>query len=154
MRFEGDAWSTATMHSQGNNRLFWTTAIGLSQVLACHGALAGPPPPVAQNQPSHYEHMEAHLDLRAPEHAFTSMETEANFPSAVIHRQIGSEDSVQLPSLGAGNPRLRSSMAELARNFQHEGLPLARLWENKSTLLHIGLNQRGKPGLWLVQKVQ
>jgi len=98
--------------------------------------------------------MEAHLDLRAPEHAFTSMETEANFPSAVIHRQIGSEDSVQLPSLGAGNPPLRSSMAELARNFQHEGLPLARLWENKSTLLHIGLNQRGKPGLWLVQKVQ
>ena len=76
------------------------------------------------------------------------------FPSALIHRQFGGvEQTAQLPSLGAGNPRIRPPLAELARHLQHEGLPVARLWENNSALVHLGLNQRGKPGLWLVQKV-
>ena len=35
----------------------------------------------------------------------------------------------------------------------HEGLPVARLWETKTALLHFGLSPRGKPGLWLIQKV-
>ena len=29
---------------------------------------------------------------------------------------------------------------------------MARLFENKSALVHLGLNPKGKPGLWLVQK--
>jgi hypothetical protein len=36
--------------------------------------------------------------------------------------------------------------------FHHEGLPLARLWENKSALVSLGLNPKGKPGLWITQK--
>jgi hypothetical protein len=40
----------------------------------------------------------------------------------------------------------------LARRIRREGLPIARLLETKSALLSIGLNQRGKPGLWLTQK--
>jgi hypothetical protein len=35
-----------------------------------------------------------------------------------------------------------------------EGLPVARLFETKSALVHLGLNPRGKPGLWLVQKTR
>jgi hypothetical protein len=31
-------------------------------------------------------------------------------------------------------------------------VPIARLWESHSALLSLGLNQRGKPGLWLIQK--
>jgi hypothetical protein len=40
----------------------------------------------------------------------------------------------------------------LAQRFRRERLPLARLWQNHEAMLSIGLNQRGKPGLWLVQK--
>jgi hypothetical protein len=39
-----------------------------------------------------------------------------------------------------------------ARRVHQEGLPVARLWETKSSLLSIGLNQKGKPGLWLIKK--
>ena len=31
------------------------------------------------------------------------------------------------------------------------GLPVARLFESKSALVHLGLSPKGKPGLWLVQ---
>jgi hypothetical protein len=41
-----------------------------------------------------------------------------------------------------------------ARRVHREGLPLARLWGTKSALLSLGLNQRGKPGLWLIQKIR
>lgn len=95
-----------------------------------------------------------HLDLRAPSQTLTSEERAPVFPSAFAHRRFASsEDTAQLPSLGAGNPRARAPLPELARHIQHEGLPIARLWENHSALVHIGLNQRGKPGLWLVQKI-
>ena len=37
---------------------------------------------------------------------------------------------------------------------RREGLPLARLWKSESALLSIGLNQRGKPGVWFTQTVR
>jgi hypothetical protein len=45
-----------------------------------------------------------------------------------------------------------SRVKQLAERFHREGLPVARLWETHSALLSLGLNQRGKPGLWLIQK--
>lgn len=42
----------------------------------------------------------------------------------------------------------------LVRRFHREGLPVARLWENHSALVSLGLNAKGKPGLWLVQKTR
>jgi hypothetical protein len=45
-----------------------------------------------------------------------------------------------------------SRMADLVRRVHREGLPIARLWENHSALVSLGLNQRGKPGLWIIQK--
>ena len=41
----------------------------------------------------------------------------------------------------------------MARRVHREGLPVARLWENHAALVSLGLNQRGKPGLWIMQKV-
>jgi hypothetical protein len=41
---------------------------------------------------------------------------------------------------------------ELVLRFHREGLPIARLWENKSALVSLGFNPKGKPGLWLTQK--
>ena len=49
--------------------------------------------------------------------------------------------------------RIMSRPEEFARRVHREGLPVARLWQGHSALLSLGLNQRGKPGLWLIQKV-
>jgi hypothetical protein len=51
------------------------------------------------------------------------------------------------------NFRGMSDAETLVRRIHREGLPVARLWDSKSALLSIGLNQRGKPGIWLTQKV-
>jgi hypothetical protein len=49
--------------------------------------------------------------------------------------------------------RNRLDVQDFVRRVHQEGLPVARLLESKSALLHLGLSPRGKPGLWLVQKV-
>ncbi len=60
-----------------------------------------------------------------------------------------------LPSLGPDGPRVRipSRFESFARRVQKEGLPLARLYENHAMLISVGLNPKGKFGLWLIQKV-
>jgi len=50
--------------------------------------------------------------------------------------------------------RSRPGVQDFVRRVQREGLPVARLFESKTALLHLGLNPKGKPGLWLVQKVR
>jgi hypothetical protein len=127
-------------------------------ICSLHAAFAAPPgtsPSGLLSKSSVTERTSPiHLDLRAPAQSLASEERAPVFPSAFAHRRFaGTEDTSQLPSLGAGNPRVRAPLPELARHIQHEGLPIARLWENRSALVHIGLNQRGKPGLWLVQKI-
>jgi hypothetical protein len=101
------------------------------------------------------------LDLRAPEtppaeHApIAKDDSAAAFPSAK-HARTVSENRVEdeLPGLGgAAAMRTMSRAQELAQRVQREGVPVARLWETRSALLHIGLSPRGKPGLWLIQKV-
>lgn len=57
-----------------------------------------------------------------------------------------------LESMGTPS-RIDSPMQALARRVHREGLPVARLWENKSALVSLGLNQKGKPGLWIIQKI-
>ncbi len=54
--------------------------------------------------------------------------------------------------IGELNFQVMGQAEILARRIHREGLPVARLLETKSALLSIGLNQRGKPGLWLTQK--
>lgn len=101
------------------------------------------------------------LDLRPPEtapteHAPAAIDASASaFPSAKRAR-IASDNRIEddLPALGGGAPTRTMSRAEvMARRLQHEGLPIARLWESRTALLHVGLSPRGKPGLWLIQKV-
>ena len=136
--------------------------LGVMQSLAWNAAAAppgvSPPAPqahsaVAQNFSQTFSSLSAHLDLRPPARLALSEDKPAAFPSAIIHRQFGAtEQTIQMPS-GASIARIRPPIEEMARRIQHEGLPLARLWENQSALVHIGLNPHGKPGLWLVQKV-
>jgi len=60
-----------------------------------------------------------------------------------------------LPRLGADGPRVRivSPLESFVRRTHREGLPLARLFENRAMLISVGLNPKGKFGLWLIQKV-
>jgi hypothetical protein len=62
----------------------------------------------------------------------------------------------QLPALGAdvAAQPTRSEAEELVRRLHREGLPIARLWETHTALISLGLSPRGKPGLWLIQKVK
>lgn len=101
-----------------------------------------------------------HLDLRPP--SLRELETfraaPADRPSLGRPRTPGDQDgnlrALGFPALGAdaGETRVMSRAESFARRFHREGLPLARLWENHSALVSLGLNGKGKPGLWLVQK--
>jgi hypothetical protein len=107
-----------------------------------------------------------HLDLHPSVTAIAAFEKAAAeksvadrgftvFPSPQHRQALAVESELQLPELGAYRPQARvpSRMEEFARRVHKEGLPVARLWENKSALVSLGLNQKGKPGLWIVQKV-
>lgn len=95
-----------------------------------------------------------HLDLRAPSAAVEVSRAPATFPS-MTHRQLGrSEQTIQLPQLGAAAPQGRPGIQQFVRQVRREGLPVARLFESKSALVHLGLSPKGKPGLWLVQKTR
>ena len=99
------------------------------------------------------------LDLRLPANPATANIRDAAaggdlvpFPS---RPDRDGDTRTPLPTLSAGelNYRTMSQAEILARRVHREGLPMARLWQSKSALLSIGLNNRGKPGLWLTQKI-
>jgi hypothetical protein len=97
-----------------------------------------------------------HLNLHPPVSALVIPEnTAASFPSSLHHQSFGAQQQLQLPNLGAESTqgRIPGRAEEFAQRVRREGLPIARLWENKSALVSLGLNQRGKPGLWFVQKM-
>lgn len=87
------------------------------------------------------------LDLRLP----ATADQDARKPFGRFE-QVGSE--MQSESLHASAEQTRVGGVEaMAQRFRHEGLPVARLWENHAALISLGLNSKGKPGIWLVQKI-
>ncbi len=87
----------------------------------------------------------------------------AEFPSFVRHPSLeasreaadpGSDARGQVLGQQIANQGIRSRIDMFARQVKREGLPVARLWENNAALVHLGLNPKGKPGLWIVQKIQ
>jgi len=77
------------------------------------------------------------------------------FPSFPRRQSLGGQpqEHDESPAFGGLAPtRMESPLQALARRVHHEGVPVARLWENKSALVSLGLNQKGKPGLWIIQK--
>jgi hypothetical protein len=71
----------------------------------------------------------------------------------MMHRQTSTQEPLEHPLLGADGMHARPTIQDLVQKVHREGLPVARLFETKSALLHLGLSPRGKPGLWLVQKI-
>lgn len=127
---------------------------GMAPLLVLNSAIAAPPQ-VRQVQPQVPHPTQTwgpHLDLRAPG-PVAAAEKNAAFPSMSHLHRLGSQEQPPLPALGSDSMRSRPGVQEFVRRVQHEGLPVARLLESKSALLHLGLSPRGKPGLWLVQKV-
>ena len=116
------------------------------------------------------------LDLRPPQEPAsravrdgTGALASASFPSAIHHSDLGktdlggedrgAEDRMRPAAFGADAVSVQeTSQAQIiTQRIQHihrDGLAIAHLWESKSAALNIGLNQRGKPGLWFTQKMQ
>jgi hypothetical protein len=168
------------MFTQQQNWTLQLTALGLCGVALLNTGFAAPPAlhtgmsmlhaastQVRTNTPAGSATRSQRLDLRLPTSPFDTSEREISDPPSArgatefgsFHRRAlgggaappsqSAQGNAALPSTG----RIRSPMEELARRVHREGLPVARLWENKSALVSLGLNQKGKPGLWLVQKV-
>jgi hypothetical protein len=151
-----------------NPRLERLATLGLCGIGVMNLALAVPPgsqrgppgiPPGIQRGAQHLDVRPA-MDLR-PTMAVAE-KTSAAFPSSLHRQTLGRQEQLQLPDLGSDGPRSRiegtqprtmGGAEEFARRVHREGLPVARLWENKSALVSLGLNQRGKPGLWIIQKI-
>lgn len=98
----------------------------------------------------------AGLCALAPMSAALAAAERATFPSSLRREGLGSHEQIELPALGTegGRRRVPSRVEEFARRVHREGLPVARLWENKSALVSLGLNTKGKPGLWVIQKMR
>jgi len=129
------------------NKVIWLTALGVSGLLAFSAANSAPP----QNRPLNPAE---HLDLSAPSNLIEQVANAGAFRSLASNRQTARADEhLQLPSLGSEGMRVQPTMEERVQQFRREGLPIARLWENQSSLVHVGLNQKGKPGLWLIHKL-
>jgi hypothetical protein len=127
--------------------------------LLMQGAFAAPPSIRQQPRPQPQTAAVAqHLDLRAPSHLPETAQSSAQersfgaFPSG--RQSLSSQESMQLPALGSNGVRARPTIQEFVHRVHQEGLPVARLFEGKSALVHLGLNPKGKPGLWLVQKTR
>jgi hypothetical protein len=90
------------------------------------------------------------LDLRPPQ---LSQLADSEIGSANPHSSVADNSvSANLNRLSA--VRSVGAAEEFARRVHREGLPVARLFESKSALVSLGLNQKGKPGLWLIQKTR
>jgi hypothetical protein len=121
------------------------TMIGLCGTVLMNTAIASPP----------IGRSETHrLDLRAPAApAVAAKAYSGNFSPSRGQISDG-QDQVQFAGLSTQDPQMRTTTRaqDLVQRVRREGLPIARLWENKSALVSLGLNQKGKPGLWITQK--
>ena len=135
----------------------WWMRLG---VMACcslglvGSALAAPP----LNQKT-AQRLEPHpsLDLRPSVTALAAINDKptAAFPSGLHRQTLGVQEDIRLPALGFESTQtpVKGRAEELVSRVRREGVPVARLWQNNSALVSLGLNQRGKPGLWLIQKI-
>jgi hypothetical protein len=145
------------MRKSGFQVVVHAAVLGLYWV-AMNTAL-GAPPSHARGPHAEAAHadLHAHLDLRPSANGVATAEAvPATFPSALHRQSLGAQQQFELPAMGAERApsRVPSRAEEFAQRVRREGLPIARLWENKSALLSLGLNKKGKPGLWIVQKIR
>ena len=138
----------------GKTQLARLTILALCALGSISGALAAPPTSQRERlQTRSTAEPRAWLDLRAPTAMVVADKTSEAFPSSLHRQTVGARQEFELPRSEGAPARTPGRVEEFAQRFRREGLPVARLWENKSALVHVGLNQKGKPGLWIVQKI-
>jgi hypothetical protein len=122
--------------------------LGLCGLGSMSAVLASPP-----SGPRAAPHLDLHPIAATPPPEKSEKPSES-FPSSVHQHTLKPQPQLQLPELGANvtQSRVPSRAEEFARRVHREGVPVARLWENKSALVSLGLNEKGKPGLWVIQK--
>jgi hypothetical protein len=143
----------------------WIASCG---AFALHQARAEPPLQkitITMSRESKVSHdaappISARLDLRPPVEVHTR-DAAAPTPAAAEffagnHRRLADDSATRydphvVPS--AESTHIMSPLQNLAHNFRQEGLPVAKLFQSNDALLHLGLNPKGKPGLWLVHKL-
>jgi hypothetical protein len=94
------------------------------------------------------QHAPKTLDLRAPE----LQKWGDAFHASAARNGLASDNKTAAALAEVPIAKPMSGAEAFARRVHEEGLPVARLWETKSALVSVGLNQKGKPGLWLIQK--
>ncbi len=135
------------------HRIATIAAIGSWELFVLHAAIAGQPlekVAAALNHDSKATHpasalqaQRGHLDLRPPSQILTGTD-------AIDSSVVSARPRLFEVTAASSAPR---SVETMAHNFRQQGLPVARLFENKDSLIHLGLNQKGKPGLWIVHKL-
>jgi hypothetical protein len=144
------SWSNNNMGRAGNGPLLHLGVLGLSGLSLMNIVFASPP---AGHKGSMHLEKHAALDLHPPPAAvLAEPKPAAVFPSS-LHHSLGAQQQIDLPAMGT-QLRMPNRVQEFARRVHREGLPVARLWENQSALVSLGLNNKGKPGLWIVQKIR
>jgi hypothetical protein len=128
------------------NQVLLAAAAGLAGLFLLNSASAAPP---SGRQP---QFQGRQLDLSAPAHVIENSIKVQQLPSKV--QQPPSAQQERFANLRLGSIPTQPSMEERLRLARRDGLPVARLWESKSVLLHLGFNQKGKPGLWIMQKTR
>jgi len=159
-------------------RIVLIALMGLWQLFVLHEALAGPPLEKVVAALNHASNgtrpatdmlSSGHLDLRPPSQISGGDESAAAFPDSAQRRSMAARTAAYRESGGAasgawawraaaadssaGSGHIMSPMQTLAHNFRQQGLPVARLFETKDSLVHLGLDKRGKPGLWILHKL-
>jgi hypothetical protein len=147
------------MGEVANRRLANLAMLGL-WAMSMTAALAAPPlsQRAAHGEPRPALDLRSSLELHAVATAMVVSEKNSDaFPSSLHRPTLSGQTQEQNapPALGSmgTQSRIESPMQALAHRVHREGVPVARLWENKSALVSLGLNQKGKPGLWIIQKI-
>jgi hypothetical protein len=134
-----------------------TTGSGFLSLILLGAACAAPP--ASNREGGGKPALPRSLDLRPPELPMTRSTASATGPFVTApfpsmrraQPSAGANIEDELPALGSSRGEGRAE--QIARHVRHEGLPLVRLWQNHAAMVSLGLNQRGKPGLWLIQKI-
>ncbi len=139
------------VHARTHRSTGLARAAGLCGLGVMSAVIASPP--IARDSKSIIR-----LDLRPPGVSFAAMAPDHRHSpdfGALPKADLGEDERPPRAALAGGelNFRLMSPAQAFARRVHEEGLPIARLWQSKSALLSFGLSQKGKPGLWLTQKL-
>jgi hypothetical protein len=131
--------------------------VSICELTALHAALAEPPlqkVTAALSHPANAPERNApSLDLRAPAQLPPTDQVLA--AASGNHRLFGREAlfHADTPANAEQSGHIMSPLQNMAHNYQKEGLPIAKLFQSDNSLVHVGLNPKGKPGLWFVHKL-